>query len=192
MIRDQVRRFAERAVAPSAHEWHRRDQLIPLEVIDELAGLGVFGMTLPEEFGGLGLGKLAMCVVSEELVARLYRRRLARHPLGDRRRTDPPGRHAEQKAYWLPEIASGAVLPTAVFTEPNTGSDLASLQTRAVRDGDVYRIHGAKTWITHGARSDLMTCWRAPVLPTAAIAASACSSRRSRAAMTPTRSRPRG
>src|SRR5204862_7210832 len=62
-----------------------------------------------------------------------------------------------QKSRWLPAIASGAVLPTAVFTEPNTGSDLASLQTRAVRDGDVYRIYGAKTWITHGARSDLMT-----------------------------------
>ena len=157
MIRDQVRRFAERAVAPSAHEWHRRDQLIPLEVIDELAGLGVFGMTLPEEFGGLGLGKLAMCVVSEEL-SRAY---IGVGSLGTRSEIAGElirqGGTPDQKAHWLPEIASGAVLPTAVFTEPNTGSDLASLQTRAVRDGDVYRIHGAKTWITHGARSDLMT-----------------------------------
>ncbi|HTZ36963.1 MAG TPA: acyl-CoA dehydrogenase family protein [Stellaceae bacterium] len=157
MVRDQVRRFAERAVAPFAHEWHRADRLIPLEVIEELAGIGVFGVTLPEEYGGLGLGKLAMCVVSEEL-SRGY---IGVGSLGTRseiageliRTSGTP----EQKARWLPGIASGAVLPTAVFTEPNAGSDLASLQTRAVRDGDVYRIHGAKTWITHGARSDLMT-----------------------------------
>jgi (2S)-methylsuccinyl-CoA dehydrogenase len=63
----------------------------------------------------------------------------------------------EQKAEWLPRIASGEVLPTAVFTEPNIGSDLASLKTRAVRDGDVYRITGQKTWITHPVRADMMT-----------------------------------
>jgi (2S)-methylsuccinyl-CoA dehydrogenase len=157
LIRDQVRRFAERAVAPFAHDWHRADRLIPIEVIEELSGIGVFGVTLPEEYGGLGLGKLAMCVVSEEL-SRAY---IGVGSLGTRseiageliRINGTP----EQKARWLPGIASGAVLPTAVFTEPNAGSDLASLQTRAVKDGDHYRIHGAKTWITHGARSDLMT-----------------------------------
>jgi (2S)-methylsuccinyl-CoA dehydrogenase len=157
LIRDQVRRFAERAVAPHAHEWHRQDRLIPIEIIEELAGIGVFGVTLPEEYGGLGLGKLAMCVVSEEL-SRAY---IGVGSLGTRseiageliRINGTP----EQKARWLPGIASGAVLPTAVFTEPSAGSDLASLQTRAVRDGDTYRIFGAKTWITHGARSDVMT-----------------------------------
>ena len=157
LIRDQVRRFAERAVAPFAHDWHRADRLIPIEVIEELSGIGVFGVTLPEEYGGLGLGKLAMCVVSEEL-SRGY---IGVGSLGTRseiageliRINGTP----EQKQRWLPGIASGAVLPTAVFTEPNAGSDLASLQTRAVKDGDHYRIHGAKTWITHGARSDLMT-----------------------------------
>jgi (2S)-methylsuccinyl-CoA dehydrogenase len=157
LIRDQVRRFAERAVAPHAHDWHCQDRLIPIEVIEELSGIGVFGVTLPEEYGGLGLGKLAMCVVSEEL-SRAY---IGVGSLGTRseiageliRINGTP----EQKLGWLPGIASGAVLPTAVFTEPNSGSDLASLQTRAVRDGDTYRIFGAKTWITHGARSDLMT-----------------------------------
>jgi (2S)-methylsuccinyl-CoA dehydrogenase len=157
LIRDQVRRFAERAVAPFAHDWHRADRLIPIEVIEELSSIGVFGVTLPEEYGGLGLGKLAMCVVSEEL-SRAY---IGVGSLGTRseiageliRVSGTP----EQKTRWLPGIASGAVLPTAVFTEPNAGSDLASLQTRAVRDGDTYRIHGAKTWITHGARSDVMT-----------------------------------
>jgi (2S)-methylsuccinyl-CoA dehydrogenase len=157
LIRDQVRRFAERAVAPRAHDWHRQDRLIPIEVIEELARLGVFGVTLPEEYGGLGLGKLAMCVVSEEL-SRAY---IGVGSLGTR--SEIAGEliringTAEQKQRWLPGIASGAVLPTAVFTEPNAGSDLASLQTRAVKDGDQYRIYGAKTWITHGARSDLMT-----------------------------------
>ena len=157
LIRDQVRRFAERAVAPHAHDWHRADRLIPIEVIEELSKIGVFGVTLPEEYGGLGLGKMAMCVVSEEL-SRAY---IGVGSLGTRseiageliRINGTPA----QKARWLPGIASGAVLPTAVFTEPNSGSDLASLQTRAVKDGDVYRIYGAKTWITHGARSDLMT-----------------------------------
>jgi len=157
MIREQVRRFAERSVTPDAPSWHRDDRLIPIEVVDELAGLGVFGMTLPEEYGGLGLGKTAMCVVSEEL-SRAY---IGVGSLGTRSEIAGElirqGGTAAQRAQWLPGIASGAVLPTAVFTEPNTGSDLAGLQTRAVRDGDIYRIFGAKTWITHGARSDLMT-----------------------------------
>ena len=157
MIRDQVRRFAERAVVPYAHEWHRRDQLIPIEVIDELSAIGVFGMTLPEEHGGLGLGKMAMCIVSEEL-SRAY---IGVGSLGTRSEIAGElirlGGTPEQREKWLPGIASGAVLPTAVFTEPNTGSDLANVQTRAVRDGDRYRIFGAKTWITHGARADLMT-----------------------------------
>ena len=157
LIRDQVRRFAERAVAPYAHDWHRQDKFIPIEVIEELSGIGVFGVTLPEEYGGLGLGKMAMCVVSEEL-SRAY---IGVGSLGTR--SEIAGElirvsgTAEQKARWLPGIASGAVLPTAVFTEPNAGSDLASLQTRAVKEGGQYRIYGAKTWITHGARSDLMT-----------------------------------
>jgi (2S)-methylsuccinyl-CoA dehydrogenase len=157
MIRDQIARFAELAVAPYAQEWHRRDQLIPIAVINELAALGVFGMTLPEEHGGLGLGKMAMCVVSEEL-SRAY---IGVGSLGTRSEIAGElirlGGTEPQKRQWLPGIASGAVLPTAVFTEPNTGSDLASLQTRAVRDGGQYRVFGAKTWITHGARSDLMT-----------------------------------
>ncbi|HEX2151852.1 MAG TPA: acyl-CoA dehydrogenase family protein, partial [Stellaceae bacterium] len=135
MIRDQVRRFAERAVVPSAHEWHRADKLIPIEIIDELSALGVFGMTLPEEHGGLGLGKIAMCVVSEEL-SRAY---IGVGSLGTRSEIAGElirsGGTEAQKARWLPDIASGAILPTAVFTEPNTGSDLANVQTRAVRDG---------------------------------------------------------
>jgi (2S)-methylsuccinyl-CoA dehydrogenase len=140
-----------------AHQWHLKDELIPLPVVNQLAELGVFGLTVPEEFGGLGLGKLAMCVVTEEL-SRGY---IGLGSLGTRSEIAAElirlGGTEEQKAKWLPAIASGEILPTAVFTEPGTGSDLGSLRTRAVKDGDVYRIKGNKTWITHAARSDIMT-----------------------------------
>jgi (2S)-methylsuccinyl-CoA dehydrogenase len=157
LVREQFRRFAEERVKPDAHAWHRADALIPMDVLDALAGLGVFGLTIPEEFGGIGLGKVAMCVVTEEL----SRASLAVGSLGTRSEIAGElirlGGTPAQKAHFLPRIAAGEILPTAVFTEPNTGSDLAALRTRAVRDGAVYRIHGNKTWITHAARADLMT-----------------------------------
>jgi (2S)-methylsuccinyl-CoA dehydrogenase len=155
--REQFLRFAAAEVAPFAPEWHAKDQLIPIELVGKLAEMGVFGLTVPEEFGGLGLGKVAMCLVSEALSGAY----LGVGSLGTRSEIAAElirlGGTDDQKARWLPAISSGEVLPTAVFTEPSTGSDLGSLRTRAVRDGDIYRIHGAKTWITHGARSDLMT-----------------------------------
>ena len=157
MVRDQFRRFADEQVAPHCHEWHKRDVLIPIEIVEQLAELGVFGLTVPEEFGGLGMGKAAMCVVTEEL-ARGY---IGVGSLGTRSEIAAElirlGGTAAQKEKWLPLIASGGILPTAVFTEPGTGSDLGALKTRAVRDGDVYRVTGNKTWITHAARSDIMT-----------------------------------
>ncbi len=156
-MRGEMRRFVEAEVKPHAHEWHLKNEYIPLETIAKMNELGVFGLTIPEEFCGLGLGKEAMCVVSEEL-SRGY---IGVGSLGTRSEIAAElilgGGTAEQKAHWLPKIASGAVLPTAVFTEPNTGSDLASLKTRAVLEGDVYRITGQKTWITHPVRADLMT-----------------------------------
>ena len=157
MIRDQFRRFAAEQVAPFAHGWHERDELIPDEVVNAVAELGVFGLTIPEEAGGLGLGKAAMCVVTEELSYGY----IGVGSLGTRSEIAAElirlGGTPEQQAHYLPKIASGEILPTAVFTEPNTGSDLASLQTRAVLDGDGYRVTGSKTWITHAARADLMT-----------------------------------
>jgi (2S)-methylsuccinyl-CoA dehydrogenase len=142
---------------PKAQHWHRTNSYIPLDVIAKMAELGVFGLTIPEEFGGLGLGKESMCVVSEEL-SRGY---IGVGSIGTRSEIAAEliltGGTEEQKRHWLPKLASGEVLPTAVFTEPNTGSDLASLRTRAVRDGDTYKVHGNKTWITHPVRADLMT-----------------------------------
>jgi (2S)-methylsuccinyl-CoA dehydrogenase len=157
MIRDQFRRYAEERVVPNAHDWHLKDELIPMAIIEELAELGVFGLTIPEEFGGLGLSKASMVVVSEEL-SRGY---IGVGSLGTRSEIAAEliicGGTAEQKEQWLPKLASGEILPTAVFTEPNTGSDLGSLRTRAVKDGGDWVVTGNKTWITHAARTHVMT-----------------------------------
>ena len=156
-IRGQFTAFAAAKVAPHAHGWHQRDELIPLTLIEEMGALGVFGLTAPERWGGSGLGKVAMCVVTEALsrgyigVGSLGTRSEIAAELLLAHGTD------DQKARFLPGVTSGAIIPTAVFTEPETGSDLGSLRTRAVRDGDVWRVTGAKTWITHAARADLMT-----------------------------------
>ncbi len=156
-IRAQYRRYANERILPHAHRWHLTDALIPDAVVAELAAMGTFGVTVDEAFGGLGLGKIAMCIVSEEL----SRGWIAAGSLGTRSEIAAEliasGGSEAQKARWLSGIASGAVLPTAVFTEPDVGSDLASVRTRARRTGDAWRIDGAKTWITHAARSDLMT-----------------------------------
>jgi (2S)-methylsuccinyl-CoA dehydrogenase len=158
MIREQFRRYSVDRVIPEAHEWHLKDELIPMEIIEELAEMGVFGLTIPEEFGGFGLSKASMCVVSEEL-SRGY---IGVGSLGTRSEIAAElilaGGTDEQKQKWLPGLASGEILPTAVFTEPNTGSDLGSLRTKAVKDenGD-WILNGNKTWITHAARTHVMT-----------------------------------
>ncbi|MFV3077048.1 acyl-CoA dehydrogenase family protein [Niveispirillum fermenti] len=162
MMAAQLRRFVADRVAPFAHGWHRDNAYIPLDIIAEMADLGVFGLTVPEEWGGSGLGKLAMCVASEEL-SRGY---IGVGSLGTRAEIAAElirlGGTPAQKECYLPPIARGALLPTAVFTEPDTGSDLASLRTRAERvekpDGSrVWQVTGNKTWITHAARADIMT-----------------------------------
>ncbi len=156
-MREEMRRFSDTEVVPHAHEWHLANEYVPMEVIKKMSELGVFGLTIPEEHEGLGLGKESMVVVSEEL-SRGY---IGVGSLGTRSEIAAElilgsGTDAQKKK-WLPGLASGEIIPTAVFTEPNTGSDMASIKTRAVREGDVYRITGQKTWITHAARADMMT-----------------------------------
>jgi len=157
MIRDQFLRFAREKVEPHAHDWHLNDELIPMEIIEELAEMGVFGLTIPEEYGGFGLSKASMVVVSEEL-SRGY---IGVGSLGTRSEIAAElilcGGTDAQKDHWLPKIASAEILPTAVFTEPNTGSDLGSLRTRAVKTDDGWEVTGNKTWITHAARTHVMT-----------------------------------
>jgi (2S)-methylsuccinyl-CoA dehydrogenase len=158
LVRESFRAFTAEKIAPHAHAWHLADALIPDGVIAEMAQLGVFGVCIPQEHGGLGLGKLAMAVVSEEL----SRGWICAGSLGTR--SEIAGElithngTPEQKAHFLPRIADGSCLPTAVFTEPDTGSDLAAVRTRAEQQADgSWRVTGAKTWITHAARADLMT-----------------------------------
>ncbi len=157
MIREQFFRFAQDKVTPFAHEWHMKDELIPIEVVDELSALGVFGLTIPEDYAGAGLSKTAMCVVSEEL-SRGY---IGVGSLATRSEIAAEliltGGTPDQRKSWLPKIATGEILPTAVFTEPSGGSDVANLRTRAVKIGETYEISGNKTWITHAARADMMT-----------------------------------
>lgn len=156
-IRSEMRKFATANVTPYAHDWHSKNDYIPLDVISGLAELGVFGLTIPEEYGGSGMGKIAMCVVSEEL-SRAY---IGVGSLGTRSEIAAElilvGGTPAQKEKYLPKIASGEILPTAVFTEPNNGSDLAGLRTRATLEGGVYKVFGNKTWITHPVRADVMT-----------------------------------
>ncbi|MEQ8195584.1 MAG: acyl-CoA dehydrogenase family protein [Rhodospirillales bacterium] len=157
MAREQFRRFVNDKIAPRAQGWHLNNDLIPFEIIREMADLGVFGLTLPESHGGLGMGKIAMCVVTEEL----SRGSLAVGSIATRSEIAAElilahGTEAQKEKY-LAKIANGTIIPTAVFTEPDIGSDLASLKTRAVKENGTYRITGNKTWITHGARADLMT-----------------------------------
>jgi len=155
-IQEQFERFANEEIGQAAHGWHLADELIPLHILEKLSALGVFGLTIPEEYEGLGLGKAPMCAVTEEL-SRAY---LGVGSLATRAEIAAElinvAGTKQQKQRWLPGIATGAILPTAVFTEPDTGSDLGSVRTRALREGDVYRITGNKTWITHAARADLM------------------------------------
>jgi (2S)-methylsuccinyl-CoA dehydrogenase len=157
MVREQFRRFTDDHVTEAAHGWHLRDELIPMDVVNAMSEMGVFGLTIPEKYGGHGMGKTAMCVVSEEL-CRGY---IGVGSLGTRSEIAAElilhGGTEAQRQQWLPKIASGEILPTAVFTEPNVGSDLGSVATRATLAGDVYKVRGNKTWITHAARADMMT-----------------------------------
>ena len=157
LIRNQFQKFSNEKIAPRAQSWHLTDSLIPDEVVSEMAQLGVFGLTVPQKWGGSASGKTAMCLVTEELcrgylgVGSLATRTEIAADLICEHGTE------SQKQRWLAGLASGEVLPTALFTEPDTGSDLASISTRANRSGNVYKIIGAKTWSTHAARADLMT-----------------------------------
>ncbi|MFB8344614.1 acyl-CoA dehydrogenase family protein [Brucella cytisi] len=156
-IRLEIRKFVAKEISPRAQSWHLNNAYIPQDVLDQLGTLGVFGLTLPEEYGGSGLSKVAMCAVTEEL-SRGY---LGVGSLGTRSEIASEliiaGGTMEQKQKWLPLIASGQCTPTAVFTEPDVGSDLASLKTRALRTSSGYEVTGNKTWITHASRANLMT-----------------------------------
>lgn len=156
LVREQFRRFADEEITGRAGEWHRQDSLIPSDLIRQLADMGVFAVCIPEQYGGHASGKLAMCVITEELsrgylgVGSLATRSEIAAELILKAGT------GEQKQRYLPGIASGDIVPAVLVTEPDAGSDLAGLKTRAVRALDCYEITGNKTWSTHAARANLM------------------------------------
>jgi (2S)-methylsuccinyl-CoA dehydrogenase len=157
-VRREARRFAEKEVAPIAHELYNEGAEIPMPVIKKMADLGYFAMAIPEQYGGLGMDTLTITLVTEELsrawlsVGSVMTRMLIAGGLLLNGGTE------EQKERWLPGIATGDILPAAAFTEPNAGSDTAGMQLRAVKkDSDTYTLNGAKTWITFANRAHLMT-----------------------------------
>ncbi len=160
MVQDTFRRFAEERIRPVAEEIHRNNEDIPEEIIEGLSEIGTFGVSIPEEYDGFaaeGEGEyLSMVAATEELSrgslgvgGSLITRPeiLARALLA--------GGTEEQKREWLPRMASGELMVAIAVTEPDYGSDVASLRTTATRDGDGWRINGVKTWCTFGARADV-------------------------------------
>lgn len=157
IIQEQFQKFTEEEIKPQAHEWHLKNDLIPDEVLDKMNDMGVSAIGIPEKYDGLAMSKEAMCIITEELSRGL----LTAGSIGTRAEICGElinlGGTEQQKEKYLSKIAKGDCLTAAVFTEPNTGSDLANLNTRAIKDGDDYIITGNKTWTTHGVRSDMFT-----------------------------------
>ena len=156
-IRRSVRDFVEREVAPVANDLDRRNQEIPETILRKMAELGYFGVIFPAEQGGLGLDYVSMAIVTEELsrgwlsVGSVMTRNLITGTLISVNGTP------EQKKTFLPKIARGELMTAAAFTEPDVGSDTASIKTRAVRQGDGYLLKGSKMWCTFANRANILT-----------------------------------
>ncbi len=161
MTRDSVRAFARAEVAPRAERIHRGDELVPEDLISKMAKLGYFGMSVPEEYGGLGMGNLIMIITTEELSAAslgaagslITRPEILTKAL-------LKGGTEEQKKKWLPPIASGELMVAISVTEPDVGSDVASIKCRAerrrVEGRDGFVLNGAKAWCTFAGRANVL------------------------------------
>ena len=156
-IRDQVRDYVERELVPNVEQWEE-ERVVPREVLDEMGKLGFFGLRIPEEYGGLGMGHIATAVFAEEMgrttsggttITVLVHTDLAT-PYVTKFGTE------EQKARWLPKFATGELITAIAVTEPDAGSDVAAIRTRARRDGEGWRINGTKMFITNGGFADVV------------------------------------
>ncbi|CAN5696767.1 MAG: acyl-CoA dehydrogenase family protein [Acidimicrobiia bacterium] len=156
-IRQQTRRFVEEKVLPEGDQWEA-DGRVPREVLDEMGKIGFFGLRVPEEYGGVGFGPLATVAYAEELgrstfggfaITALVHTELAMPYLVN-------FGSQEQKERWLPAMISGETLTAIAVTEPDAGSDVANLRTRAERDGEGWRLNGSKLFITNGSIADLV------------------------------------
>jgi (2S)-methylsuccinyl-CoA dehydrogenase len=152
----EVRKFTNSTAAPYAHAWHLSNSSIPFNIIEQMAGLGVLGLSVPREHGGHGLTTDSMVAVSEELsCTHMALGSLVRHGALASELIWGNGT-PEQKQKWLPRIASGEVIASLAFCEPHAGSDLNGVRMRAVRDTNVYRLSGNKAWVTNAMRADLL------------------------------------
>ncbi|MBI4640429.1 MAG: acyl-CoA dehydrogenase family protein [Candidatus Tectomicrobia bacterium] len=157
VIRQEVRRFAEQEVIPIADPLYREQQEIPTDLIKKMAELGYFGAIFPPEYGGSGMDYVSMAIITEELsrgwlsVGSVMTRSLITGTLILANGTE------EQKKRFLPGLAKGEILSAAAFTEPEAGSDAASAKLQAKRDGDGYRLTGAKTWCTFANKAHILT-----------------------------------
>ncbi|MEK6569186.1 MAG: acyl-CoA dehydrogenase family protein, partial [candidate division NC10 bacterium] len=156
-VRRAVRQFTEEEVVPIADPYDQENKEIPPGLIKKMGDLGYFGLTFPPEYGGAGMDYVSMAIVTEELsrgwlsVGSVATRNLITGTLLLAHGTD------EQKRRFLPKIASGESMTAAAFTEPDAGSDTASIKTRARKEGDTYLISGAKTWCTFANRAHILT-----------------------------------
>ncbi len=156
-IRSAVRDFVENEIVPNVEAWES-DGAVPREVLDEMGKLGFFGLRIPEEHGGIGMGHVASVVFGEELgrstsggfaITVLVHTDLATPYLTN-------FGHPEQKDRWLARFAAGDLLTAIGVTEPDAGSDVAAIRTRAERDGDGWRLNGTKIFITNGSIADVV------------------------------------
>jgi (2S)-methylsuccinyl-CoA dehydrogenase len=161
MARDSARQFARKDVAPLAEHIHRHDEMVPESIIRAMRELGYFGMSIPEEYGGQGMGNLAMIVITEELscASLAAAGSLITRPEILTKALLKGGTDAQKKT-WLPPVASGELMVGISVTEPDTGSDVASVRCRAERgeqDGKPgYFISGAKAWCTFAGRANVL------------------------------------
>jgi len=157
MARDSARGFARKEVAPIAERIHRHDELVPESIIRRMTELGYFGMSVPEEYGGQGMGNLVMIVITEELSAASLAAAgsLITRPEILTKALLKGGTEA-QKRRWLPPIAAGELMVGISVTEPDTGSDVASVRCRAERTEGGWLISGAKAWCTFAGRADVL------------------------------------
>jgi (2S)-methylsuccinyl-CoA dehydrogenase len=156
-VRGAVREFAEREVAPEAEHIHRGDLLVPERFISSMAELGYFGLAVPEAYGGSELGNLAMVLTTEELsrASLAAAGSLITRPEILTKALLQGGTDA-QKAHWLPKIAAGEIMVGISVTEPDVGSDVASVKCRAERRGAEFAINGGKSWCTFAGRADVL------------------------------------
>jgi (2S)-methylsuccinyl-CoA dehydrogenase len=161
LTRDMARDFAKNEVAPIAQDIHRQDLLVPDSLLDSFSEQGFFGSSIPEEYGGTGMGDLPMIIITEELSAASL---AAAGSLATRpeiiAKALLAGGTDQQKQYWLPRIASGEEICAVAVTEPDIGSDVASLQCKAEpaeHNGQRgWRINGAKAWSTFSGRATVL------------------------------------